>query len=82
MELKTTGLEYGEIDGRRTGVVVDCFRLNVRKEATIASDVVDVIPANGRIIIDMDNSAPEWYAVLLDNGKRGFCMKQFVKLEN
>ena len=75
------GFEPNETLEIATGVVDDCFKLNVRKEATTASDIMTVVPAGTKLVIDVENSTPSWYAVLLDEGKRGFAMKQFVKVK-
>ena len=76
------GLEPSEVLEVTTGIVVDCFKLNIRREATLSSDIVNVVPVNTKLVIDVENSTASWYAVLLDGGKRGFAMKQFVKIKD
>lgn len=76
------GLESNDTLKNTTGVVVDCFKLNVRKESTTASDIVAVVPEGTKLVIDVGNSTVSWYAVLLDGDKSGFVMKQFVKVKD
>ena len=65
-----------------TGVVTNCFKLNVRKEATTASDIMTVVTEGTKLMIDLDKSTASWYAIMFDDGKRGFVMKDFVKIKD
>lgn len=80
--LRKDDLESNDTLKNATGVVVDCFNLNVRKEPTTASDIMAVIPEGTKLMINVGNSTVSWYAVMLDGDKSGFVMKQFVKVKD
>lgn len=63
-----------------TGVVVDCKKLNIRKAASKLADIVTVVPAGTKLVIDLNKSKPEWYSVCTAAGIEGYCMKGFVKI--
>lgn len=63
------------------GVVSDCSRLNVRKEAKLKSDVITIINANTNVAVDPDKSTKEWYYVTV-NGKSGYCMKKYISIKS
>lgn len=60
------------------GIVVNCLNLNIRKEPSIDSDVILVIPALSKLMIDLDNSTDDWLSVCTETGFEGFCMKKYV----
>lgn len=60
------------------GVVTDCFRLNIRKEPNVTSDIVSVIPRGTRVKLGLDFDAA-WWKVVLDNGSSGYALKQYIK---
>lgn len=62
------------------GIVVNCQRLNIRKEPSVNSRVIGLAEVSDELKIDMDNSTDEWYAVITTDGTEGFCMKMFIKL--
>ncbi len=62
------------------GIVVNCQRLNIRKEPSVNSGVVGLAEVSDELKIDMDNSTDEWFAVCTTAGIEGFCMKMFIKL--
>lgn len=63
------------------GVVSDCLKLNIRKEPNKDSDVVAVVTCLDELKIDLTASTDDWYAVCTAAGIEGFCMKNFVSVE-
>ena len=63
------------------GVVANCSRLNIRKEAKKDADVVTVVNAGAKLTIDADYSNKKWCKVTTKDGKNGYCMKEFVTIE-
>lgn len=62
------------------GVVVNCTKLNVRKKPDVTSDPACTIDAGVEVkIIDSPNN--EFYKVELKNGKKGYCMKKYIKIK-
>ena len=67
------------IDKKTFGVVCDCFRLNIRKEPSLASDILSVVPVGMRLEINTTFSDAAWYKVTIDE-KEGFALKQYVRV--
>jgi uncharacterized protein YgiM (DUF1202 family) len=64
------------------GIVVDCTRLNIRKEPKKDASVVLLVDAGAELsIIDSDKAKGDWYKVITANKVHGFCMKKYVKLK-
>lgn len=64
----------------KTGIVVDCARLNVRKKPIANAEVVYIIERWAKVIIDEENSTKNFYKVCTEVGVEGYCMKQFIKI--
>lgn len=64
------------------GTVVGCKNLNIRKRPVVNnSNVLCVVPAGTPLmVIDPEKATKEWYKVELENGDTGFCMKEFVSV--
>lgn len=63
------------------GVVTGCSRLNVRKEAKKDADVVTIVNAGAKLVIDTDCKSKKWYKVTTKDGKDGYCMKEFITID-
>lgn len=64
------------------GVVSDCDKLNIRREAQKRKDnVVCVISGGDVLLIDEEQSTNAWFYVTTASGISGYCMKEFVTLE-
>lgn len=64
-----------------TGVITDCFRLNIRKKPDKTADVVTVVDYSTQLKIDEKKSTDNWYHVLDGDGNSGYCMKQYVSVK-
>ena len=62
------------------GVVIDCAKLNIRKQPNKDAVVVTVIPVNSEVIIDLENSTEDFYKVCSVIGIEGYCMKQYIEI--
>lgn len=62
------------------GIVSGCNSLNIRKEPNRDADVLCVENLKSVLVVDLNTSADEWYAVCTKEGIEGFCMKQYVTL--
>lgn len=73
-----------EVEEVCTGVVIKCTQLNIRKKP-IKDDkkapVVEVVKAGDKLTIDKEGSTDQWYKVTTASGKKGFCMKDYVKID-
>lgn len=64
------------------GVVSNCAKLNVRREAQKRTDnVLRVISAGDVLSIDEKRSTNAWFYVTTVDGVSGYCMKEFVTVE-
>lgn len=62
----------------KTGVVI-CQNLNVREEPTIDSKILRIIPKDTVVEI-LDDVNETWYKVRVGEIESGFCMKEFIKV--
>lgn len=61
------------------GIIIDCTRLNLRKEPNLNSEVLEEIESGTEVTIDdsfSDNT--EFHRVSLINGVEGYCMKRYI----
>lgn len=78
----TTTTQETEI--RKNAKVVNCVLLNVRKEASPKAEVIDVLKEGcDLVIIEREDCSEEFFEVEVPskNNLHGFCMKQFVRIE-
>lgn len=84
---KTTNISVDTVDevikgeALLTGVVTDCFRLNIRKKPDKNADIVTVVDLLTQLKVDEGKSTDDWYHVLDSNGNSGYCMKQYVAIK-
>lgn len=70
-----------------TGIVANCARLNVRKEADKEADVLCVISKGVNVAVNLDESTEDFYKVCTPAGTgdlfgvEGYCMKQFIEIK-
>lgn len=64
----------------RIGMVIDCFRLNIRKKADINSEVVSIVNKSEKVNIIEDGLIKEWYHVKDGKGNEGYCMKRYINI--
>ena len=86
-KLDATDISYGT----KIGTVVNCARLNVREEADSNSMVLAVIDKGEKVSTDFSTldlafndleKNDMWCAVTTQSGVRGFCMKEYISIEN
>lgn len=64
------------------GVVSNCGKLNVRREAQKRADnVLCVVSVGDVLLIDEKQSTNAWFYVTTAAGVSGYCMKEFVTVE-
>ncbi len=65
-----------------TGHITGCDLLNVRRDPTVSSAIIDALtPADLVVVLDVDVIL-DFYKVTTPRGISGYCMKQFVKLDD
>lgn len=65
----------------RTGVVVDCVKLNVRKRPSSDAAILAEIPVGTKVQIFDKESTKDFHHVCTATGIDGFCMKKFIKIK-
>ena len=69
------------------GIVDNCSRLNVRSKPNIKSEVVCVIPAGFKVVVDKVDVKGNFYKVSSVNngnaseGFNGFCIKNYITIK-
>ena len=64
-----------------TGLVTNCVRLNIRRKTNINSEIVGGVKAGDKLTINLNQSTEDWLSVTTEDGVKGFCMKQYVNIE-
>lgn len=59
------------------GTVVDCTKLNVRKEPNVKAQIICVIEKDTQVLVIPEESTDDWYKVDI-GGQQGFCMKKYM----
>lgn len=63
------------------GTVVNCTKLNVRKEPNKESEIVCKVDSGSELMIDTTKSTDDWYSVCTEAGIEGFCMKEYISVK-
>ena len=67
----------------KVGIVANCEKLNLRRSPLKDSDganiITELLPGVA-VVIDEDESTPNFYKVTTETGLDGYCMKQFIEL--
>lgn len=63
------------------GVVCNCSHLNIRKKANKDADVILIVDSGSKLTIDLNKSNDEWLRVTAADGTKGYCMKNYVKID-
>lgn len=63
------------------GIVEDCIKLNLRKEASLEADVLTEVLSGSTLLINEEESTDEFYKVCTASGLEGYCMKTFVNIK-
>lgn len=61
-----------------SGTVVGCTKLNVREHPNATTDVKYVIAGGSEVQVCMAHNYEDWYEVCTASGVEGYCMKQYI----
>lgn len=64
-----------------TGIVVNCFRLNIREKPKAEAAVIGVLNCKERITVDLEETNSDWIKVCLSDGIEGYCMIDYITIE-
>ncbi len=62
------------------GIVTSCVKLNIRREPNLEAEVIAVIAASAKVLVDIEASTDEFYKACTETGIEGFCMKKYIAL--
>ena len=68
----------------KVGIVANCEKLNLRRSPLKDSDGVNIITVllpGVVVVIDEDESTPNFYKVITEDGLEGYCMRQFIEVK-
>ena len=67
----------------KVGIVANCEKLNLRRSPLKDSDganiITELLPGVA-VVIDEDESTPNFYKVITEDGLEGYCMRQFIEV--
>ena len=68
----------------KVGIVANCEKLNLRRSPLKDSDganiITELLPGVA-VVIDEDESTPNFYKVITEGGLEGYCMRQFIEVK-
>lgn len=67
-------------DAKLMGIVKPA-KLNVRKQPSKNSEVLEVITKNSEVEIGLDGETDTFYKVRTKSGVEGYCMKEFINIK-
>ena len=68
----------------KVGIVANCEKLNLRRSPLKDSDGANIITEllpGVVVVIDGDESTPNFYKVITEDGLEGYCMRQFIEIK-
>lgn len=65
----------------KIGTVVDCVKLNVRKEPVAGAEIVCEIDSQTELMIDESESTDDFFKVCMASEIEGFCMRKFIAVQ-
>ena len=72
----------GEEKVETIGIVSNCVQLNVRKKPDKKADIVCILNQNDQVTIsEGEIGVNGWEEVVTKDGKKGFCMKEYIKIK-
>lgn len=73
--------DYGKNTAQpKYGVVVGCLHLNIYKSPDQENEIVTIIPALTKVMVDLDASTDNFYKVCIAAGIQGYCEKKYIAL--
>ena len=66
----------------KVGEVSGCDKLRMRKDPNSEAAVVFEIKAGTKVLIDEEASTDEYYKVCTEAGAEGYCMKEYITVNN
>lgn len=81
MEEKYADMRDGTSTNDLYGTIVSCNKLRVRMRPSKESDIIAIMDRNAEVLIEESESTEEFYKICTASGIIGYCMKQFIHIE-
>lgn len=65
----------------RSAVVVDCVKLNVRKEPRVNAPIICTIPRGTEVVAFEKEPTDEFYRICTASSIEGYCMKKYINVD-
>lgn len=72
--------EVVEVEVAKVGVVANCKLLNVRRKPSLDADILIIINESDEVIVDDEESTDDFYKVLTESGRKGYCVKKYIEI--
>lgn len=66
---------------KKTGLVANCQNLNIRAEASADAWIVSILRAGAEVVIDDEASTDDFFKVTTGAAVEGYCMKQYISVQ-
>lgn len=63
-----------------TAEVVRCTKLNIRANPSPKADVIEVLPAGAKVVVNLTYKHPQYYEILAASGKKGYAMRTYLSM--
>lgn len=63
------------------GEITNCVRVNIRKEPNRECEVITILNYGDTVTVYPEKSIDGWSFIVIPDGREGFCMKEFIDLE-
>lgn len=64
-----------------TGIVDNCFRLNVREKPSVDAEILIALEAGSEVLLLKDEMENGFYKVCTASGLEGYCMCEYIVLK-
>lgn len=61
--------------------IVNCKALNVRANPSLSSDIIKVLKFGESVEVDLSFKNDAFYSVKTNDGKKGYCMQNYIKVK-
>lgn len=78
-ETKTPEVET--VDTFTTGIVDNCFKLNIREKPSCESNIISVVNADTVLTVNKSKSVKDWFHITTMTGSSGYCMKKYITIK-
>lgn len=64
-----------------TGIVDNCFRLNIREKPSVDAEILTALEAGSEVRLMNDEIENGFYKVCTASGLEGYCMREYIAIK-